>query len=374
MSRDSGRPSFTDRLCPAVLLAAILGVCAAPAAPSGQPPPAGQKWVASWAASGHGPYPSGNASAKPVLDFAIESADRGAIDQTFRLIDTVLFAPSGSRPGAAASQDAPGSSRPPEYPGLALVWADEFNGTGDVDPSKWTYERGFVRNRELQWYQPRNARQADGLLIIEARRERIANPDFDARSSDWRRNREFAEYTSASLLTRGLHSWRYGRFEMRGRIDTRPGLWPAFWTLGVTGSWPHNGEIDIMEYYRGLLLANVAWGGSKPFEAIWADSRTPIDSFKQAGWAGAFHVWRMDWDERAIELSVDGTRLNRVDLTRTVNRDGSGTNPLHQPHYLLLNLAIGGTQGGDPAKTSFPARFEVDYVRVYQAAGARPDR
>jgi beta-glucanase (GH16 family) len=161
---------------------------------------------------------------------------------------------------------------------------------------------------------------------------------------------------------------------MRGRIDTRPGLWPAFWTLGVTGRWPHNGEIDIMEYYRGLLLANVAWGGSKPFEAVWADSRTPIGGFKQAGWAGAFHVWRMDWDEQSIELSVNGTRLNRVDLTRTINRDGSGTNPLHQPHYLLLNLAVGGTQGGDPAKTSFPARFEVDYVRVYQPAGARSDR
>ena len=75
----------------------------------------------------------------------------------------------------------------------------------------------------------------------------------------------------------------------------------------------------------------------------------------------------MDWDERAIVLSVDGERLNEVHLSRTVNQDGSATNPFHQPHYLLLNLAIGGTQGGDPSKTTFPARFEVDYVRVYQA-------
>jgi beta-glucanase (GH16 family) len=90
-----------------------------------------------------------------------------------------------------------------------------------------------------------------------------------------------------------------------------------------------------------------------------------FESFGPA-WAGAFHLWRMDWDERAIVLSVDGEPLNEVDLTRTVNQDGTGTNPFHQPHYLLLNPAIGGTQGGDRAKTAFPARVEIDSVRVYQ--------
>jgi beta-glucanase (GH16 family) len=265
-----------------------------------------------------------------------------------------------------ALQSAPASDIPPSYPGYSLVWADEFSRAGEPDPTRWTYERGFVRNRELQWYQPQNARQADGLLVIEARRERVANPRYQAGAGDWR-NREYAEYSSASLMTRGLHSWRYGRFEMRGRIDTRAGLWPAFWTLGSAGEWPHNGEIDIMEYYRGILLANVAWGGAKRFEAIWAESRRPLDSFKAADWSTRFHVWRMDWDERAIVLSVDGEQLNEVLLSRTVNQDGTGGNPFHQPQYLLLNLAVGGTQGGDPSKTAFPARFEVDYVRVYQA-------
>ena len=265
-----------------------------------------------------------------------------------------------------ALQTAPAASTPPSYPGYSLAWADEFDGTGEPDPKRWTYERGFVRNRELQWYQPQNARQADGLLIIEARRERVANPGYEAGAGNWQRSREFAEYSSASVTTRGLHSWRYGRFEMRGRIDTRAGLWPAFWTLGIAGDWPHNGEIDIMEYYRGILLANVAWGGAKRFEAIWADSRKPLDSFKATDWSNRFHVWRMDWDERAIVLSVDGERLNDVQLSRTINQDGSAANPFHQPQYLLLNLAVGGTQGGDPSETTFPARFEVDYVRVYQ--------
>ena len=262
---------------------------------------------------------------------------------------------------------------PPAYQGYTLVWADEFDRDGPPDPAKWTHERGFVRNQELQWYGPDNAKVAGGLLVIEARRERVPNPGFDRGSrdapapgqpADWRR-REFAEYTSASLMTKGLHSWQYGRFEMRGRIDTRAGLWPAYWTLGVKGTWPHNGEIDIMEYYRGLLLANAAWGGTERFQPIWDDSRTPIASFGTA-WPGAFHVWRMDWDERTIALSVDGQRLNDIDLTKTINQDGTRTNPFHQPHYLLVNLAVGGTQGGDPSSTAFPARFEIDYVRVYQ--------
>ena len=306
----------------------------------------------------------------PGLNRAAMMRSLPAAVATAAIAASVLTGAGGPEPAAAASAAArmqrdPSSAPPPNYPGYALVWADEFSRAGPPDPGKWTYERGFVRNRELQWYTPDNARVAGGHLVIEARRERVTNPAFEAGSGDWRRDREFAEYTSASVMTRGLHSWQYGRFEMRGRIDTRPGLWPAFWTLGAAGPWPHGGEIDVMEYYRGMLLANAAWGGAKRSEPVWAIVRKPIDSYGP-DWPGAFHVWRMDWDERAIVLSVDGERLNEVELSRTVNQDGTGTNPFHQPHYLLLNLAIGGTQGGDPSKTPFPARFEADYVRVYQ--------
>jgi beta-glucanase (GH16 family) len=257
---------------------------------------------------------------------------------------------------------APGGQVPAGY---ELAWADEFDRDGAPDPARWGYERGFVRNEELQWYQPENARVEGGFLVIEARRERHANPNYQADATDWRRRREYADYTSASLMTRGLHSWQYGRFEMRGRIDTRAGLWPAFWTLGVSNPWPRNGEIDIMEYYRGMLLANVAWGSAAPGRAAWADTRTPIATLGD-GWSSAFHTWRMDWDADRIRLFVDDRELNTVDLSRTTNEDGSGVNPLRQPHYIILNLAIGGTSGGDPSATAFPARFDVDYVRIYR--------
>lgn len=249
--------------------------------------------------------------------------------------------------------------------GLELVWAEEFDNAGAPDPTKWVHERGFVRNREAQWYQPENVEVRDGVLVIEGRRERVRNPNYDPDASGWREARSHAEYTSSSIKTAGLHEWTYGRFEMRGRIDTRAGLWPAWWTVGSARPWPGSGEIDMMEYYRGDLLANACWkapGGR--WEQHWDAEKLPIAELGGDAWAREFHVWRMDWTEDSIELSVDGRLLNTIDVTQTFNPDG--TNPFRELHHMILNLAIGGTNGGDSSSTDFPARFEVDYVRVYQ--------
>ena len=152
---------------------------------------------------------------------------------------------------------------------------------------------------------------------------------------------------------------------MRGRIDISSGLWPAWWTLGIAGRWPANGEIDIMEYYRKKLLANIACLGPDR-KAEWHSNTFSIDSLGGKEWASKFHIWRMDWDENALALFVDDVLLNKMELSRLVNKDGSGINPFKQPHYMLLNLAMGGMNGGDPGNTKFPNRFEVDYIRVYQ--------
>jgi beta-glucanase (GH16 family) len=248
-----------------------------------------------------------------------------------------------------------------------LVWADEFNQEGAPDTANWEYEHGFARNHELQWYQPQNAACRNGLLIIEVRKEHLPNPHYVAESSNWKTNRQFIDYTSASLNTRGKHAWQYGRFVMRARIDIDAGLWPAFWTLGVNKPWPSNGEIDIMEYYRNKLLANIGFGTDTRSKAKWYSNTKPIDSLG-TGWRKKFHIWRMDWDENAISLYVDDQLLNHVELSKLVNQDGSKFNPFMQPHYLLLNLALGGDNGGDLLSTAFPRRYEIDYVRVYQKA------
>ncbi|WP_069661275.1 glycoside hydrolase family 16 protein [Arcticibacter eurypsychrophilus] len=248
--------------------------------------------------------------------------------------------------------------------GYKLMWADEFNKDGAPNPKNWKFEQGFQRNNELQWYQFQNAWCERGVLVIEARKESKPNPTYSATSTNWNTKRPNIEYTSSSLNTNGLHAWRYGKFIIRGKIHIGPGLWPAIWTLGKKGEWPSNGEIDIMEYYKGDILANVATGTTTRFKAKWFSTKKPVTDFNDLNWADKFHIWRMDWDEVAISLYVDDKLLNRVELKDLVI--GNGTNPFNDPHYMLLNLAIGGDNGGDPSITKFPKRFEVDYVRVYQ--------
>ena len=120
-----------------------------------------------------------------------------------------------------------------------------------------------------------------------------------------------------------------------------------------------------MEFYRikeiPSILANAAWGT----KAIWDGSNMPLTHFteKDADWTSKFHIWRMDWDQDFIRLYLDDELLNEIDLSKTLNPDGF--NPFHQPHFMLLNLAL-GRNGGDPTQTEFPIVYEVDYVRIYQ--------
>ncbi len=254
-----------------------------------------------------------------------------------------------------------------------LVWSDEFNVDGRLDSLVWNYENGFARNEELQWYQPDNTWCEGGRLIIEARTEKRDNPLYQAGSSSWRTSRPHITCTSSSVTTSGKKEFLYGRFEVRARIPVAGGSWPAIWTLGRDMEWPSNGEIDIMEYYRikGIphILANAAWGTDQRYHAKWATKTVPFTHFtdRDADWASKFHTWRMDWDETAIKLYLDDELLNEVPLSQTINGSlGDHKNPFMQPHYLLLNLAIGGINGGEPDLTAFPMRYEIDYVRVYQ--------
>lgn len=237
----------------------------------------------------------------------------------------------------------------PSYENYSLVWSDEFDGTGLPDSKNWSYEEGYVRNDELQYYTRQrleNAHMDSGFLTIEARKD------------NWNGN----EYTAASLYSRGKREFQYGIFEMRAKIDVRQGSWPAFWTLGVSEEWPSNGEIDIMEYYAGNLHANVAWGTDTRWSAKWDSQTKAVNS----NFAKDFHIWRMLWTEDKIELYVDDFLQNTTDLSTTINGSlAKLRNPFHQKAYIMLNQAI-GSNGGNPSGTTFPVRYIIDYVRVYQ--------
>ena len=258
-----------------------------------------------------------------------------------------------------------------------LVWSDEFRHDG-APSEQWSYEHGFVRNEELQWYQPSNAYVSNGCLVIEGRREHVVNPYYQPDSHDWRRNRQTAEYTSSCLTTQHSFSLMYGRVEVRAKIPVASGAWPAIWLLGKLWPWPENGEIDMLEFYRAKgvpsILANACWGSGQPYTPVWDSVVTPLTHFtdRDSLWAERFHVWRMDWDEQYIRLYLDDELLNEVNLAQTRNGGAHGNteNPFNtlQPGagaYLLLNLAI-GSNGGQPDETAFPMLYMIDYVRVYQ--------
>ena len=263
----------------------------------------------------------------------------------------------------------PDPNEPPVYAGWSYAWGDEFNYTGKPDPAMWSYEKGYTRNEELQWYQEANANVSDGRLLIEGRRENFKNPNYEAGSGDWKKNREYVKYSSSSIITLNKRQFYKGRIEVRAKLDTRKGNWPAIWTLGQNKEWPQDGEIDILEYYliggTPSILHNFAWGSATRWVGTWNSKSKPLTYFtgKDPDWVSKYHVWRMDWDDTTIKLYIDDELLNTQVIANAKNADGSIA--FDQPQYMLLNLALGGN-GGDPTSTTFPTKYEVDYFRVYQ--------
>lgn len=261
---------------------------------------------------------------------------------------------------------------PRNIPGMKLVWNDEFNKNGNPNPDKWGFEYGFVRNRELQWYQPQNAYCKDGRLIIEGRKERVDNPNFNPMSEDWRFTTPQADYSSACIVTKGNYEWSsYGYYEIRARFDASDGAWPAIWLLGANDRWPYCGEIDLFEFYRlnkePTVLANVVWGSDKQYSGNWNSSKKPLSEFLACdpNWINKFHIWSMKWDKDSIRLFIDDELINSTSLKETTNPDGGNPFSDNKWHYLLINLAL-GSNGGDPSLAKFPITFEIDYVRIYK--------
>jgi len=262
------------------------------------------------------------------------------------------------------------------------VFSDEFSEDGAPNSEKWYFEHGFVRNMELQWYTPKNTYCKGGFLVIEARKEKVKNPQFGREPKDyWAYGREYAEYTSSSIVTKNSFDFKKGRLEVRARIPFGKGAWPAIWLLGENIRdksnfipWPACGEIDVMEFYRigGVpnILANFAWEGSNN-GSLWNDKKIPVSHFlkKDPDWFANFHVWRMDWDEKSYRIYLDGELLNEMPLDKSINAGKhKGINPFLKSKFLLMNLAIGNPkEGKGPVDdNAMPMRYEIDYVRVYK--------
>lgn len=230
-------------------------------------------------------------------------------------------------------------------------WSDEFNEDGLPDTANWSYEIGGHGwgNNELQYYtNGRNVYVKDGVLSISAKKEKA----------------EGKSYTSTRMVTRNKHDFLYGRIEVRAKLPSGRGLWPAIWmmpTKSVYGGWPNSGEIDIMEQVGfdektiHFSIHNEAFNWPKNTQKT-AQKVIPTATED-------FHVYRMDWTPEYIKGFIDGVAYFYFEN----DRKGHEHWPFDQQFYLILNIAVGGNWGGQKGidESIFPGIMFVDFVRYY---------
>ncbi len=251
-------------------------------------------------------------------------------------------------------------------PTKSPAWSDEFNGPG-IDRAKWRFDTsrnaaGWYNN-ERQYYSAdrrANARVAGSKLEIIARRENLSQAGL----SDWGGQ----PYSSAKLVSRPLFG--PGFFEVRARLPCGRGGWPAIWLLPATGTWPDQGEIDLMEM--------VGWQPT----VIHATLHTGLFNHRLGTQRGAertvptactaFHRYQLDWRADRMRIGVDGRAYMEV---RNDRPGGAGAWPFTRPFQLMLNLAVGGDWGGQRGidDASFPQRMTVDYVRYWRPPRSTPE-
>lgn len=242
-----------------------------------------------------------------------------------------------------------------------LVWFDEFEGNGEIDTSKWSYDtvdtvgNGWG-NGEEQTYtnSTNNVIKEEGVLKIKVLKTASG-------------------YTSGRIKTKGKFEFKYGRVEIRAKLPTVQGSWPALWMLGtnISGSgssvgWPQCGEIDIMEQFvnKNSVSATLHWYNPDNINSNNPLGQASYGTDKSGSSYDEFHNYTLDWTSTNIKVFVDD-----VEYFSMPTNAASPLLPFNKDFFLLFNLAMGGTNGGtiDPSlQIGFVDAMEVDYIRVYQ--------
>ena len=243
-----------------------------------------------------------------------------------------------------------------EEPRWKLIWSDEFDRDGKVDPKKWNHFTSEVTvNEEKQAYMDAEHSTAfvkDGILYIEGREQKFKDKNYISTRLD------------------SADQWTYGRYEFRAKNPVGKGTWPAIWMLPrkvVYGKvlWLSNGEIDIMETTGRdrNLITNAVFSENDNF---WS-GRKKIEKTHVAGADSEFHEYALEWLPGRMEFFMDG---KSVYSTRKLPGETWKSWPFDQDFHLIINLALGGTLGGPIDPGALPARLAVDYIRVYKPTRA----
>ncbi|WP_397446880.1 family 16 glycosylhydrolase [Polaribacter sp. R77954] len=225
-----------------------------------------------------------------------------------------------------------------------LVWEDDFNTDGAPDATKWTYDLGTGDNGwgngEAQTY----TNNAENVIVEDGSLKIIAKADG-------------ANYTSARLKSQGLYEFTYGRVEVRAKLPASQGTWPAIWMLGAnfaTVGWPASGEIDIMEQKgqdKNTVLSTLHYPGNSAGNGPSQSTSLPTSTTE-------FHNYTVEWTDSKIVFYVDDVAYH------TLSNDASL--PFNADFFLILNVAMGGTLGGDIDPAFTEDAMEIDYIKVFQ--------
>lgn len=237
-----------------------------------------------------------------------------------------------------------------------MIFHDEFDVDGMLNPEFWGYEEGYVRGGEMQYYtvgRSENAYVKDGLLHIVTLNDNWTDE-----------NGETHAVTSASVMTKDKVKFTYGRVDIRAKLPICLGSWPALWLMpndDVYGYWPNSGEIDIMEHvgfnpYNIYFTAHCAEQNGSDNKYHGSTSLPTCTT--------EFHVYSLEWSENRLDWYIDGKRKWTVVKNSNTWRGW----PYNKDFYLIMNTAFGGSWGGQKGVDleALPITFEIDYVRVFQ--------
>lgn len=249
-------------------------------------------------------------------------------------------------------------ANPPNFD-WELKWSDEFESPA-IDITKWSYDIGNGDwgwgNGEEQYYtnNSNNSYIDNGVLIIQSNLQNYGGEN----------------YTSARMVTKNKGDWKYGKIEVRAKLPSGTGTWPSIWMLPtdwVYGGWPYSGEIDILEHVG--FDQDVVHFTAHTEVYNWLNGIPPPgfsgNGFPVSQSTSSFHTYKIEWDENSIKWYVDDAHK----FTFNNNQSNSPSDwPFNQRFHLILNIAIGGSWGGQQGidNSIFPVRLEVDYVRIYQ--------
>lgn len=235
-----------------------------------------------------------------------------------------------------------------------IVWSDEFDYNGLPAADKWGYDVGGSGwgNQELQYYTEKrleNARVENGVLIITAKKENYKNMN----------------YTSARLITKNKGDWLYGRIEVAAKLPRGTGVWPAIWMLPTDweyGEWPASGELDIMEnvgFDPFVVHFNIHTEAYNHSIGTNKGDRTTLDDPHDT-----FNVYALEWFEDHVNFFANDDTIFTFENEKKSFREW----PFDKRFHLLLNIAVGGTWGGQQGVDDdiFPQKCIIDYVRVYE--------